>query len=57
MIRQEEIEALKELLNNSKEDNLRISRSFLEDIVDYFERQKMELPHNQNFMKRFMQVN
>lgn len=57
MIRQEEIEALKELLNNSKDDNPRISRSFLEDIVDYFERQKMELPHNQNFMKRFMQVN
>ena len=57
MIRQEEIEALKELLNNSKEDNPRISRSFLEDIVNYFEQQKMELLHNQNFMRRFMQVN
>lgn len=57
MIRQEEIEALKELLNNSKEENPRISRGFLEDIFDYFEQQKMELPHNQNFMRRFMQVN
>lgn len=39
MIRQEEIKALKEFLSENKDSEIKIARSFLEDIVDYFENQ------------------
>ena len=37
MLRPQEIEALKELLKENKEDNPRVARSFLEDVVTYYE--------------------
>ncbi len=37
MIRQEEIKALKEILSENKDIEIKIARSFLEDIVEYFE--------------------
>lgn len=39
MIREGEIEALKEILAENKDSEIRIARSFLEDIVDYFGKQ------------------
>ncbi len=39
IIRQEEIEALKEILQENKDSEIQIARSFLEDIVKYFENQ------------------
>ncbi len=39
MIRQEEIKALKEILSENKYSEIKIARSFLEDIIDYFENQ------------------
>lgn len=39
MIRQKEIKALKEILSADKDNTIKISRSFLEDIVDFFEKQ------------------
>ncbi len=44
MIRQEEIKALKEILSENKDSEINIARSFLEDIVDYFERHVGEKP-------------
>ncbi len=39
MISQEEIKALKEILLENKDSEIKIARSFLEDIVEYFENQ------------------
>ncbi len=39
MTRQEEIKALREILAENKDSEIRIARSFLEDIVDYFGKQ------------------
>jgi len=37
MISQEEIKALKEILSENKDSEIKIARSFLEDIAGYFE--------------------
>jgi len=39
MIRQKEIEALKEILSENKNNDIRIARGFLEDVIHYFESQ------------------
>jgi len=42
MINQEEIKAIKEILSENKDSEIKIARSFLEDIVEYFEPKKMK---------------
>lgn len=56
MIRQEEIKALKEILSENEDGEIKIARSFLEDIVDYFERHIGEKPKNSDKTPIFIEA-